>query len=67
VIQTTPDNVGPFSSPGDSGSGVLNARSELVGLLFAGSQQQTLVNPITDVLGALVKELGTSPAPVVTP
>jgi S1-C subfamily serine protease len=67
VVKATPDNVGPFSDRGDSGSGVLNARSELVGLLFAGSEQQTLVNPITDVLSALVKELGAAAALVVTP
>jgi S1-C subfamily serine protease len=60
VVRATTDNVGPFSNPGDSGSAVLNARHELVGLLFAGSQQQTLVNPITDVLTELASELGTS-------
>jgi hypothetical protein len=67
VVKATSDNVGPFSDRGDSGSGVLNARNELVGLLFAGSEQQTLVNPIADVLSALVKELGTAAALVVTP
>ena len=40
---------------------------QVVGLLFAGSQQQTLVNPITDVLTELVKELGTAASLVVTP
>lgn len=67
VVKATPDNVGPFSDRGDSGSGVLDARNELVGLLFAGSQQQTLVNPITEVLSTLVKELGTAASLVVTP
>ena len=53
VIRPTLDNVGPFSMPGDSGSGISNARNELVGLLFAGSAQQTLANPIMDVLSQL--------------
>jgi hypothetical protein len=67
VVKATPDNVGPFSDRGDSGSSVLNARNELVGLLFAGSQRQTLVNPITDVLSTLGQEMGTAAALVVTP
>ena len=50
VIGGTPDNGGPFSDPGDSGSGVLNENHELVGLLFAGSSFQTFVNPIEIVL-----------------
>lgn len=53
VVQATADNVGPFSDRGDSGSGVFNDRHELVGLLFAGSTLQTLVNPISDVLSSL--------------
>lgn len=53
VISSTRDNVGPFSSPGDSGSGVVNAHNELVGLLFAGSAMQTLANPIIDVINQL--------------
>ena len=65
IVRATPDNVGPFSNAGDSGSGVLNARHEIVGLLFAGSQQQTLVNPINDVLAELVTALG-KPASLVT-
>jgi S1-C subfamily serine protease len=66
VVQATSDNVGPFGIAGDSGSGVLNARHELVGLLFAGSQQQTLVNPIADVLAELTAELKTAASLVVT-
>jgi hypothetical protein len=49
VVSPTTDNGGPFSKRGDSGSGVLNDRHELVGLLFAGAALQTLVNPIADV------------------
>jgi hypothetical protein len=66
VVQASSDNVGPFSTRGDSGSGVLNARHELVGLLFAGSQQQTLVNPIADVLAELTAQLPTAPSLVLT-
>ena len=53
VVQPTPDNVGQFSDRGDSGSGVLNDRHELVGLLFAGSPERTLLNPIDDVVSEL--------------
>ena len=53
VIEGTPDNGGAFSDRGDSGSAILNDRHELVGLLFAGSERQTLANPIDDVLRAL--------------
>jgi hypothetical protein len=53
IVQATPDTTGPFSDAGDSGSGVLNDQAELVGLLFAGSHLQTLVNPIDEVLKAL--------------
>ena len=53
VIKSTWDNGGPFSKPGDSGSAVLNDEHEIVGLLFAGSSLQTLVNPIDVVLAEL--------------
>lgn len=53
VIEATRDNRGMFSDRGDSGSAILNDRHELVGLLFAGSQRQTLANPIADVIPAL--------------
>jgi hypothetical protein len=66
VVQATPDNVGPFSNSGDSGSGVLNSHSELIGMLFAGSQLQTLVNPVADVLAALTAVLGKPSLSVVT-
>ena len=52
-VAATADNVGPFSRPGDSGSGVLNHAHELVGLLFAGTDERTLVNPIDAVMTAL--------------
>ncbi|MEX0788323.1 MAG: hypothetical protein WD906_01875 [Anaerolineales bacterium] len=45
---------GPMSQPGDSGSLVMSADSLLaVGLLFAGSQQATIFNPIDAVVNAL--------------
>jgi hypothetical protein len=43
-----------MSSPGDSGSLlVAGDRLVAVGLLFAGSEQATIHNPIADVLEAL--------------
>jgi hypothetical protein len=38
---------------GDSGSAVLNERNQVVGLLFAGSDQMTIVNKIANVIDAL--------------
>jgi hypothetical protein len=44
----------PMSSPGDSGSLLVAGDSmQAVGLLFAGSDQATIFNPIDDVLSAL--------------
>ncbi len=48
---------GPMSQPGDSGSAVLDANRRVVGLLFAGSDGATVINPIDDVLSALDVEL----------
>ncbi|MDD1614883.1 MAG: S1 family peptidase [Methylococcaceae bacterium] len=44
---------GAMSQPGDSGSAVLNNNSELVGLLFAGSDTTTIINRIENVFSAL--------------
>lgn len=45
---------GPMSAPGDSGSLVVAGDSlRAVGLLFAGSDQSTIFNPIQDVLDCL--------------
>jgi hypothetical protein len=45
---------GPMSEPGDSGSLLISADTLLVvGLLFAGSQQATIFNPIDAVVNAL--------------
>jgi hypothetical protein len=50
---------GPMSQPGDSGSLLVEAASpRAVGLLYAGSDQATIYNPITDVLEALGVDLG---------
>jgi hypothetical protein len=42
-----------MSAGGDSGSLVLNEERQAVGLLFAGSDQVTIMNPIQLVLDAL--------------
>jgi hypothetical protein len=42
-----------MSAPGDSGSAVLDAENYIVGLLFAGSDSATLINPIHPVLQVL--------------
>jgi hypothetical protein len=42
-----------MSQPGDSGSAVLDMERNVVGLLFAGSNNTTLINPIQKVLAAL--------------
>jgi hypothetical protein len=44
---------GPMSEPGDSGSAVLDMGRNLVGLLFAGSEQVTICNRIEHVVEAL--------------
>jgi len=44
---------GPMAQPGDSGSLVVNDRMEAVGLLFAGSEVATLINPISLVMKLL--------------
>ncbi len=41
---------GPMSAGGDSGSAVLNNDNEVIGLLFAGSNTTTILNPIEYVL-----------------
>jgi len=44
---------GAMSSGGDSGSAVLDEEDYVVGLLFAGSDNTTIINPIQFVLDAL--------------
>lgn len=49
---------GPMSKPGDSGSLLVeSAGLRAVGLLFAGSEQATIFNPIQDVLDCLEVDL----------
>lgn len=48
-----------MSKPGDSGSAVLDMEGRVVGLLFAGSDYTTIINPIGEVLSALNVELVT--------
>lgn len=51
---------GAMSQGGDSGSLVLDLRSQAVGLLFAGSPATTVITPIQFVLDALGAEMVTS-------
>lgn len=44
---------GAMSQGGDSGSAVLDEQNRLVGLLFAGSDQSTIINRIENVFSAL--------------
>jgi hypothetical protein len=46
-----------MSQGGDSGSAVLDDQNRVVGLLFAGSDVATLINPIQSVLDALQVEI----------
>ena len=48
---------GGMSAGGDSGSAVLDMDGNVIGLLFAGSPNATLINPIQEVLAALRVEL----------
>jgi hypothetical protein len=48
---------GAMSQPGDSGSAVLDMGGRVVGLLFAGSEAATIINPIDAVFSALNVEL----------
>jgi len=43
----------PMSDRGDSGSAILDMDGNVVGLLFAGSEAATIINPIDEVLSAL--------------
>jgi len=49
----------PMSRPGDSGSAILDEDRRVVGLLFAGSDGATVINPIEDVLAAMNVEIVT--------
>ena len=44
---------GPMSQGGDSGSAVLDSNNRLVGLLFAGSENSTIINRIEHVFSEL--------------
>ena len=51
---------GAMSAGGDSGSAVLDMQRRVVGLLFAGSDSTTIMNPIQLVLDALQLQLVTA-------
>lgn len=44
---------GPLAQPGDSGSLVVDENMNAVGLLFAGSDEATIINPIINVMKLL--------------
>jgi hypothetical protein len=44
---------GPMSQGGDSGSLVMDLQNRAIGLLFAGSDQSTIFNPIKDIVSLL--------------
>lgn len=48
---------GRMSQGGDSGSGVLDAHARLVGLLFAGSENTTVINRVEHVFSGLGLEI----------
>ena len=50
---------GAMSAGGDSGSAVLDDEGYVVGLLFAGSETTTIINPIQAVLDALNVQIAT--------
>jgi hypothetical protein len=50
---------GAMSAGGDSGSAVLDNEGYVVGLLFAGSETTTIINPIQAVLDALNVQIAT--------
>ncbi len=54
---------GPMSSPGDSGSTILDMERRVVGQLFAGSERVTIFTPITPILDRFGVELVTSSQP----
>ena len=51
---------GAMSQGGDSGSAVLDMNKRVVGLLFAGSDTTTIMNPFQNVLDALQVQLVTA-------
>lgn len=44
---------GPMAQPGDSGSIVVDENMNAIGLLFAGSDEATIINPIVNVMRLL--------------
>ncbi|RLC87415.1 MAG: hypothetical protein DRI37_06160 [Chloroflexi bacterium] len=52
---------GHMSSPGDSGSAILDMERRAVGLLFAGSEQVTIFTPLQRVLDHFGVEIVTQP------
>ncbi|HEY6946096.1 MAG TPA: hypothetical protein VI431_13220, partial [Candidatus Acidoferrum sp.] len=54
---------GTFSGPGDSGSLIVSeSTTDPVALLYAGSDTDTVGNPVQDVINAMADNLGNKPA-----
>jgi hypothetical protein len=51
----------PMSRPGDSGSPVLDRERRIIGLIFSGSDQASVISPIDNILTALGVELVSGP------
>jgi hypothetical protein len=51
----------PMSRPGDSGSPVLDRERRIIGLIFSGSDQASVISPIDNILTALNVELVSGP------
>lgn len=53
VIKPSADNTGRFSDKGDSGSPVISERNDIVGMVIAGTTQQSWATPIQTILNEL--------------
>jgi len=69
AIKISNGATGRFSAGGDSGSAVLNATNEVVGILFGGSTTFTYATPIQTIANALnvIVETATTTNPVTVP
>jgi hypothetical protein len=57
LVACAGENGKALSQPGDSGAPVVNTHNQLVGMLYAGSDDRSLFIPIRPILEALEVEL----------